>query len=294
MTKIAFIGLGSMGLPMAKNLVTSGFEVRGYDIRASAREALASAGGRNAASVGEAFAGADVAALMVVNIAQADDVLFTADAILNLASGATVILMATCPPQAVKALAKRVIAAGYAFVDAPVSGGVAGATTAGLTVMAAAPKVVMAKVLPVLDAVGGKIVHVGEEAGLGATAKAVNQLLCGAHIAVAAEAMSLAEALGIDTTSMLDIVSESAASSWMLRDRGKRMLESEPVVTSAIDIFVKDLGIVLEAGRDAKTALPIAALAHQLFLAVSGQGLGHADDSQVIRAYRNLRGRSAS
>uniref|UniRef100_UPI002FC8D044 NAD-binding protein n=1 Tax=Bosea sp. (in: a-proteobacteria) TaxID=1871050 RepID=UPI002FC8D044 len=120
---------------------------------------------------------------------------------------------------------------------------------------------------------------------------AVNQLLCGAHLAIAAEALSLAEKLGVDTQAMLDIVSGSAASSWMLRDRGARMLEREPRVTSAVDIFVKDLGIVLEAGRDAKAALPMAALAHQLFLSVSGRGLGARDDSQVIFAYRSLQGR---
>jgi 3-hydroxyisobutyrate dehydrogenase len=103
--------------------------------------------------------------------------------------------------------------------------------------------------------------------------------------------LSLAEQLGLDMAAMLDIVSGSAASSWMLRDRGGRMLEAEPVVTSAVDIFVKDLGIVLQAGADAKTALPFAALAHQMFLSVSGRGLGAVDDSQVIRAYSALQGR---
>ena len=87
---------------------------------------------------------------------------------------------------------------------------------------------------------------------------------------------------------MLEIVSGSAASSWMLKDRGPRMLQAEPEVTSVVDIFVKDLGIVLEAGRDSKAALPLAALAHQMFLAVSGRGDGSADDSQVIRAYYAL------
>ena len=138
---------------------------------------------------------------------------------------------------------------------------------------------------------GSKLIRVGKVPGQGATAKAVNQLLCGVHLAVAAEALSLAEKLGVDTAVMLDIVGGSAASSWMLRDRGPRMLEGDPIVTSAVDIFVKDLGIVLEAGRDAKAALPIAALAHQMFLSVSGRGLGAVDDSQVIRAYRSLQGR---
>ena len=118
--------------------------------------------------------------------------------------------------------------------------------------------------------------------------KTVNQLLCGVHIAVVAEAFSLAGKVGVDMTVLLEILSGSSASSWMLRDRGPRMLENEPPVTSAVDIFVKDLGIVLEAGRETKAALPLAALAHQMFLAVSGHGDGDADDSQVIRAYKAL------
>ena len=120
--------------------------------------------------------------------------------------------------------------------------------------------------------------------------KTVNQLLCGVHIAVVAEAFSLAAKVGVDLELMLQILSGSSASSWMLKDRGPRMLQPEPEVTSAIDIFVKDLGLVLEAGRDSKAALPLAALAHQMFLSVSGKGDGRCDDSQVIRAYRALNG----
>jgi putative dehydrogenase len=176
------------------------------------------------------------------------------------------------------------------LVDAPVSGGIAGATGGNLTIMAAASETSFASIRPVLDVLGGKVVHVGAKPGQGAVVKTINQLLCGVHIAAAAEALALASKVGIDTAVMLDVVSGSAASSWMLRDRGPRMLEDNPVVASAVDIFVKDLGIVMEAGRDAKAALPLAALAHQMFLAASGQGLGKADDSQVIRAYAALNG----
>ncbi len=291
MTTIGFIGLGAMGLPMAKNLAARGFSVRGFDLRPAARADLAEAGGSEAASAAEATLDADAAVLMVVDAAQAEQILFTDGALAALHPGALVLLMATCPPAAVAAIAARVTAAGFGFVDAPVSGGVVGATAGSLTIMAAAPTDTFAAARPMLDAMGGKVVHVGEAPGQGATAKAVNQLLCGAHLAVAAEALSLAERLGVDMHVMLDIVGGSAASSWMLRDRGPRMLEEAPAVTSAVDIFVKDLGIVLEAGRGAKSALPMAALAHQLFLSVSGRGLGAADDSQVIRAYRALQGR---
>ncbi len=137
---------------------------------------------------------------------------------------------------------------------------------------------------------GSRLFHVGETAGQGATVKTVNQLLCGVHIAVAAEAFALAEKAGVDTALMLDVLSQSAAGSWMLSNRGPRMLRDEPEVTSAVDIFVKDLGIVMAAGSAAHAALPLAAAAHQMFLAASGAGHGKADDSQVIRAYRALNG----
>lgn len=156
--------------------------------------------------------------------------------------------------------------------------------------MAAAPAEVFAASLPVLEAIGSRTLHVGDRPGQGATVKTVNQLLCGVHIVVAAEALSLAERIGVDTARMLEILTGTSAGSWMLQDRGPRMLQAEPEVTSAVDIFVKDLGIVLEAGRETKAALPLTALAFQLFNATSGRGDGAADDSQVIRAFRALNG----
>lgn len=288
MTKVGFVGLGAMGLPMARNLVAKGYGVRGFDLRAAALDELAEAGGERAASVAEAAAGADALVLMVVNAEQASSVLFEGGALEALALDGIVVLMATCAPASVEAIAARVLAAGRRFLDAPVSGGVVGAKAGTLTIMAAAPRDTFEAAKPVLAAMGSKLFHVGEEPGQGAMAKTVNQLLCGVHIAVVAEALSLAGKVGIDLSVMLEILGGSAASSWMLHDRGPRMLQEEPPVTSAVDIFVKDLGIVLQAGRDVKAALPLAAASHQMFLAVSGWGAGQSDDSQVIRAYRAL------
>jgi putative dehydrogenase len=290
MAEVGFIGLGAMGLPMAGNLIRRGFAVRGYDVRPAAVQSLAGQGGAAAASAAEAAKGADTLILMVVNAAQAEAVLFDGGALDALAPNAIVVLMATCPPGAVRAIAARVQGTGRRFVDAPVSGGVAGAAGASLTIMAAAPQDVFAAAKPILEAMGSRLFHVGEEYGQGAMVKTVNQLLCGVHIAVAAEALALANKVGVDSAVLLQILGGSAAASWMLNDRGPRMVQSEPPVASAVDIFVKDLGIVLEAGRDTKAALPLAALAHQLFLAASGQGHGMADDSQVIRTYAALNG----
>ncbi|MDY7579405.1 NAD(P)-dependent oxidoreductase [Herbaspirillum sp. RTI4] len=288
--KIAFVGLGSMGMPMAKNLLARGFSVCGFDMRAAAVEALQQAGGLSATSSVQALKDADVVILMVVNAAQAESILFAEGGLDVLADNAVVVLMATCAPGAVESIAQRVLGAGKRFIDAPVSGGVVGAEAATLTIMAAADAATIAALAPVFAAMGDKFFHVGERPGQGAMAKTVNQLLCGVHLAVTAEAISLATSAGIDMEVMLNIVGNSAASSWMLKDRGHRMLETEPVVTSAVDIFVKDLGIVMAAGSESKVALPFAALAYQLFASVSGRGAGACDDSQVIRAYRALNG----
>lgn len=290
---VGFIGLGAMGLPMAQNLIANGHAVQGFDLRPEPGQALAAAGGKAAASATEAADGADVLMLMVVNAAQAEQVLFEAGALQALPEGGTVVLTATCLPREAEAMAARVMAAGRRFVDAPVSGGTAGAKAGSLSIMAGCPTALFNALKPMFESFGGKLFHVGEAAGQGQMVKTVNQLLCGAHIAVAAEALSLAEKMGVDPKVALEITGGSAAASWMLNDRGPRMLEADPEVTSAIDIFVKDLGIVLAAGRDCQAALPLAAAAHQLFVATSGRGDGRADDSQVIRSYALLNGLAA-
>ena len=290
MKTIGFVGLGAIGTPMAKNLAKAGFEVRGYDVRPEAVSVLVGAGGKAATSAAEAAAGADLLILMVVDAAQAEQVLIGAGAASALPEDGIVALMSTCPPGAVVDLAARVEALGRRFVDAPVSGGVARARSASLTIMAAAPAALLERARPAFAALGDKIFHVGERPGQGAAVKSVNQLLCGVHIVAAAEALALAPRMGVDPEVALRILSASSAASWMLNDRGPRMLEGEPELTSAIDIFVKDLGIVMEAGREAKAPLPLAAAAHQLFLATSGRGDGGADDSQVIRTYRAMAG----
>lgn len=290
MQTIAFIGLGAMGLPMSINLARRQFRVRGFDLRDEALAALEAEGGARASSAADAAKDADALVLMVVNAAQAEAVLFGAGAAEALPKGATVILMATAAPSAVAAIAQKCAALGLNFIDAPVSGGTKGATSATLTIMCAAPDDVFTGAKPVLDALGDKVFHVGREAGQGAAVKTINQLLCGVHIAACAEAMAMAEKAGLDGALMLKILGNSAAASWMLNDRGPRMLQADPVVSSAVDIFVKDLGIVLDAGRAAKLALPLAAVSHQMFLAASGMGIGAKDDSHVVEAYRILGG----
>ncbi|HRK17656.1 MAG TPA: NAD(P)-dependent oxidoreductase [Hyphomicrobiaceae bacterium] len=285
---IGFVGLGAMGHAMATTLLRHQYRVTGYDIREEARKKFETAGGNSASDAKGAARDVAALVLMTVNIDQAEAVLFENGALDSLPKGATVVLMATCAPSRVAALSRRVEATGRTFVDAPVSGGVVGAEAGTLTIMAAASQETFTRARPMLSAMGSGLVHIGTEPGQGAAMKIVNQLLCGVHIAVAAEGLAFAEKQGIDPKVALEILSGSAASSWMLKNRGPRMLQQDPAVSSAVDIFVKDLNLVLDAGRSAKMGLPLAALAHQYFLSASGMGLGAADDSQVIEAYRAL------
>lgn len=285
---IAFVGLGAMGAAMAENLVKKQFRVTGFDRRAEAVAKLAAAGGHGAVSAAEAARGADALVLMVVNADQAEAVLFADGALAALKPDATVVVMSTCAPARVVAMAEKVEATGRKFIDAPVSGGVVGATGGTLTIMASAAKAVFEQSKPLLSAMGSNLHFLGEKPGQGAAMKTVNQLLAGIHIAAAAEGLALAEREGIDPALALEILSGSAASSWMLKNRGPRMVADDGQVTSAVDIFVKDLGLVLDAGKAAKIGLPLSAAAHQLFIAASGMGLGDRDDSQVIETYRAL------
>ena len=277
-----------MGLPMAKNLLKKSYALQCFDLNKNALLEIEKIGGIPCSSAVEVANGVDVLVLMVVNASQAEQVLISDAALDALPPNSTVCLMATCPPGAVERLAAIVTNAGHRFVDAPVSGGTAGAIAGSLTVMAACEKHSFESIKPILEAMGERIFHVGTKPGQGAMVKTVNQLLCGVHIAVVAEAFSLAAKVGVDLNILLEIMSGSSASSWMLKDRGPRMVQDNPDVSSAVDIFVKDLGIVLETGRETKAALPIAAVAHQMFLATSGRGDGRADDSQVIRSYSAL------
>ncbi|MFN3744020.1 MAG: NAD(P)-dependent oxidoreductase [Hyphomicrobiaceae bacterium] len=291
---IAFVGLGAMGAEMAETLISKQWRVVGFDIRREAIDRLVKNGGYAAASAAEAARGAEALVLMVVNADQAENILFKDGALEALPAGSTVVLMATCAPDRVAAMAARVEASGRRFVDAPVSGGVTGAKGGTLTIMAAAPQATFDAARPLLEAMGSNLFYLGQKPGQGAAMKIVNQLLAGANLAVAAEAMAFAERAGVDTKVALELLSGSAAGSWMLKARGPRMIDYDNVVTSAVEIFVKDLGLVLDAGRALRIGLPIAAAAHQQYLAAAGMGLGDQDDSQVVQVYRTLSGKAKS
>jgi putative dehydrogenase len=294
-TTVGVIGLGAMGIGMARRLVQAGFSVRGHDVRPEAVAAFAAEGGNGAGSPEEAARGADLLLVMVVNAAQAAEVLFgPSGAVPVLPAGAVVILSSTVPASAVRALGERLGASGHLLLDAPVSGGVVGAESGRLTIMASGAPEAFDKASEALAAVAGKVYRLGDAPGVGSTVKAVNQLLAGVHIAVAAEAMAFGTRAGADPRTLFEVISNSAGSSWMFANRVPHMLDGDYTPRSAVDIFIKDLGLVLDAGRELRFPLPLAAAAHQLFLMAAAAGLGREDDAAVVKVFEQLAGISVA
>jgi 3-hydroxyisobutyrate dehydrogenase len=289
MTTVGFIGLGAMGGPMAANLARKGLAVHGFDMRAEALAELTAAGGRACASVAEAARGVGVLVLMVATPAQIEDVL-DGGGLAALPAGATVVMHATVAPDFAARLGARLEAAGRPFLDAPVSGGQIGAQQGRLTIMASGTPAAFAAAEPVLAAYSQKVYRLGDAAGAGSTVKMINQHLAGVHIAAAAEAMALAARAGVAPAKVFEVISASAGRSWMFENRVPHILARDFTPLSAVEIFVKDLGIVLGTGGELRFPLPIAAAAHQQFLAAAAAGLGREDDSAVVKVYERLAG----
>jgi 3-hydroxyisobutyrate dehydrogenase/putative dehydrogenase len=273
---------------MAGKLAEAGFELKVFDVVAERARPLVELGAESAASPKEAAEGSEALVLMVANAAQANDVLFGEGAVAEaLPEGAVVVVMSTIGPEAVRELADALTVRGLRTLDSPVSGGVARAEKGDLLIMAGGPQDLFEELRPVLEAMGSSVVHCGPRVGDGQAVKLVNQLLCGVHIAAAAEALAYAEALGLDPRFVFETIRHGAANSFMLEDRGERMLEEAFVPPkSALDIFVKDMGLVAKAAGEQSFEAPLAAAALEMYLAGRDAGLGAEDDSGVIRVFR--------
>lgn len=283
---VAFVGLGSMGLGMAKNLLKHGHKVIGVDPSAAAREAFVAAGGTTAASPAEAAKTADVVVVAVVNAQQVEAVLYgEGGAVATLRKGGLVMQCATCPATFVRKLDERLAATGHELLDAPMSGGRARAESGELTFMSSGNAGAFAAAESILSATSAKVFRLGDKAGIGSLVKTVNQLLAGVHIATAAEAMALAAKAGADTRAVYEVITASAGNSWMFGNRVPHMLDDDYTPLSAVEIFVKDLGLVLDTGHELRLPLPLAAAAHQLFIAAAGAGHGKLDDAAVVKVY---------
>ncbi len=286
---VGVIGLGSMGMGSALALHEAGFDVIGYDVSAAAREKFSAAGARVAENPAAVAAAADIIFVVVVNSDQVDAVLFGLDSVsTTMAAGGLVIQCATVAPSYARSLGKRLAEKQLELLDAPISGGSVKARQGKLSVMASGTPENFARAAAVLETVAEKVYRLGDAPGVGSSVKLVNQHLAGVHIAAAAEAMALGISMGLDPATLYEVITNSAGNSWMFENRVPHILAGDYTPHSAVDIFVKDLGIVHTTGREQTLPLPLAATALQQFTAASSAGHGREDDSAVIKVYEHL------
>lgn len=290
--RVGFVGLGAMGRGMAGVLLAKGHAVTGHDVNPAMQAWIGGRGGAWAESAAEAAREAEAVVLMVVNAAQAEAALFGPGGVAEGAAPGTVIVSGVTMPAAdAERLGAKAAEAGLGYVDAPVSGGTVGAENGTLTIMAAGSDAAFADAAPLLHDMGRHVYRLGDRPGPGSTMKMVHQLAAGCNLAVAAEVMSFGAHLGLEPAQVLEVLNVSAGGSWMIGNRGPRMLTEGREVSSAVDIFVKDLGIVLDAARAAKFPVPVSAAALQVFLGAASAGFGSYDDSQAVRFYESLGGK---
>jgi 3-hydroxyisobutyrate dehydrogenase len=288
---LGVIGLGSMGMGAACSAVRQGAPTWGFDPRPEALAAFRDAGGHAATDLAELAGHCDAVLVLVVNAAQTEQVLFGAGGLAeHLKPGSVVITSATVDPALPPVWEQRLEAKGLWLIDGPVSGGAKKAAAGQMTVMASGRSEAFAAAGTLLDTFAGKVYRLGDRAGVGSTVKMVNQHLAGVHIATACEAMALGIKAGADPHQLYEVITNAAGNSWMFENRVPHILDGDYTPLSAVNIFVKDLGIVLDAAHAMKFPLPLAAAAHQLYLSTAAMGLGAEDDSAVVKYYAALAG----
>lgn len=282
---LSIVGLGSMGYGMAQSLIRAGHTVHGFDIN-PANSARLAAEGAIAASVADAATASDVVVIVVLNAAQTEAVLFGDTGwAAQMKPGATVISCATVAPEFAKTMERRCVALGLNYLDAPISGGAAKAALGKLSIMASGTAQAFDGAAPALNAMAETVFRLGDAAGAGSAMKAVNQLLAGVHIAAMAEALTFGMTQGVTPEKFVEVISQCAGTSWMLENRAPHIVDGDYSPKSSVDIWPKDLGIVLDIAKSAKFGAPLTAAALQQFLAASGSGLGAEDDAAVAKVY---------
>ena len=288
-TNVGVIGLGAMGSGMARSLRRHGSQVHVFDVRAEAAQAFAADGGVACASPAELAAQCSVIVSVVVNAAQTESVLFgDGGCAAAMKRGSVFVMCSTVDPNWSIALEARLAALGIFYIDAPISGGAAKAASGEMTMMTAGKPEAYAAVGPLLDAMAAKVYRLGDQAGAGSKVKIINQLLAGVHIAAAAEAMALGLREGVDAAALYEVITHSAGNSWMFENRMAHVLSGDYTPLSAVDIFVKDLGLVLDVARASKFPLPLSSTAHQMFMQASTAGFAREDDSAVIKIFPGI------
>lgn len=280
----AVIGLGSMGWGAAVSLLRAGIPAMGVDIAPDVLSRFEGEGGQTAATPAEAAKGADVVFVFVVNEAQTRQVLFGEGGAVETAKPGTIFtICVTMPPSSAINIAHELIAKGMQVIDGPVSGGSIKAAQGDMTIMASGSPEAFERAAPALDAISSKVFRLGDEPGMGSRVKMINQLLAGVHIAAAAEAMALGAGIGVDLETLYDVIRECAGNSWMFENRGAHIVEGDYTPHSAVDIFVKDLGIVASEADAGQFSTPMTQTALALFREASEAGMGREDDAALAK-----------
>lgn len=291
--KIAWIGLGIMGSPMSENLIKAGYQVTGFTLEQDKLDRLTAAGGTAAASIAEAVRDADVVITMVPASPQVEAISYGPDGILeNARSGALLIDMSSITPQTSVDLAKAAKDKGIRVLDAPVSGGEAGAIEAVLSIMVGGEQADFDAAKPILEALGKTIVLCGPH-GSGQTVKAANQLIVAVNIQACAEAVVFLEKSGVDLTAALDVLNGGLAGSTVLTRKKDNFLNRDFKPGFRIDLHHKDMGIVTSAAREAGVHIPLGALTAQLMGAARQKGYGSLDHSGLLLLVEELSGRAS-
>ncbi|WP_338880197.1 L-threonate dehydrogenase [Achromobacter veterisilvae] len=287
--RVGVIGLGAMGAGIAQSLRRAGHEVHAYDIRPGAAAAFAAEGGAACASLADMAAACGIVISVVVNAQQTEAVLYGEGGIAAaMRPGSVFVMCSTVDPNWSIAQEARLQEQGILYLDAPISGGAARAASGEMTMMTAGRPAAYEACDGVLESMAGKVYRLGDRAGAGSKVKIINQLLAGVHIAAAAEAMALGLREGVDADALYEVITHSAGNSWMFENRMPHVLAGDYTPLSAVDIFVKDLGLVLDTARHARFPLPLASTAHQMFMQASAAGHGREDDSAVIKIFPGI------
>ncbi|WP_329269216.1 2-hydroxy-3-oxopropionate reductase [Streptomyces sp. NBC_01451] len=288
--KVAWIGLGIMGSPMSENLIKAGYDVTGFTLEQDKLDRLVAAGGTAAGSIADAVCDADVVITMVPASPQVEAVAYGPGGILaNVRPGALLIDMSSITPQTSVDLAKAAAEKGVRVLDAPVSGGEAGAVEAVLSIMAGGEQADFDSARPLFEALGRTVVLCGPH-GSGQTVKAANQLIVAVNIEACAEAVVFLEKSGVDLTAALEVLGGGLAGSTVLARKRDNFLNRDFAPGFRVDLHHKDMGIVTEAARTVGAALPVGAVVAQLVASLRAQGDGGLDHSALLRGVERLSG----
>ncbi|MEM1391437.1 MAG: L-threonate dehydrogenase [Pseudomonadota bacterium] len=283
--RIAVFGLGSMGYGIATSCLRAGHSVFGFDVAQEPLRRFKCEGGepgdvhKNAGTL-------DIVVIVVLNAAQTHDVLFGSNGIVpKLKAGSVVMACATVPPDFARDMEDRCKDYHVHYLDAPISGGSEKAANGRLSIMASGTPDAFDAAKPVLDATSEKVFELGDAAGAGSAMKAVNQLLAGVHIAAMAEAITFGMTQGVSPEKFTEVISQCAGSSWMLENRAPHIVNGDYTPHSQVNIWPKDLGIVLDVAKSAGFSAPITATALQQYMVAVGMGLGREDDAAIAKVY---------